>query len=577
MDRRILLSLGLLGAGTGVLAQEKPNIVLFLVDDMGLMDTSVPFLTDRSGNPVRYPLNTWYRTPGMERLAAQGVRFSQFYAQGVSSPSRASLLTGQDAARHGVTNWIRSEENNRDDYGPWDWNWEGLRQGGGLLPEILQEAGYRTIHVGKGHFGPFGSEGENPLHLGFDVNVAGSSIGEPGSYLGENGYGLIRGVRSRAVPGLEKYHGTDTFLTEALTLEALAQVDTAVAVGKPFFLYLSHYAVHNPFEIDKRFIGHYPEADSCRFAWSREVPARGYATLIEGMDKSLGDVLDHLEALGVAENTLVIFLGDNGSDAPLGGGHDIGSSAPLRGKKGSEFEGGTRVPCIIAWARPDRRNRLQKHLPVRSGILSSRVGTIMDLYPTIAGAAGASLPETHPLDGRDLSPLLTGTADEGRNLPPDLKGTTDEGRDGLPDYGPGSGSGDTFLCHFPHRHRGSYFTTWRHGPWKLIYYYNPEHPDYPQCLLFNLDDDPSESRNLLSPGPTSGDIGISPGNTGPTTTVTGNSPRDTGPLPAGRSSEHRAIARRLLGEMIARLTAEGASYPVDFEGNPVPPRMDAIR
>ena len=546
MDRRVLLSLGLLGAGTGVLAQEKPNIVLFLVDDMGLMDTSVPFLTDPSGKPVRHPLNTWYRTPGMERLAAQGIRFSQFYAQGVSSPSRASLMTGQDAARHGVTNWIRSEENNRDDYGPWDWNWEGLRRDDGLLPAVLQEAGYRTIHVGKGHFGPFGSEGENPLNLGFDVNIAGSSIGEPGSYLGENGYGLLRGVRSRAVPGLEKYHGTDTFLTEALTLEALAQVDTAVAARKPFFLYLSHYAVHNPFEVDRRFIGHYPEAGPSRFAWSRDLPARGYATLIEGMDKSLGDVLDHLEELGVAENTLVIFLGDNGSDAPLGGSHDIGSSAPLRGKKGSEYEGGTRVPCIIAWARPDRRNRLQGRFPVRSGILSSRVGTIMDLYPTIAGAAGASLPEAHPLDGRDLSPLLAGT--------------TGESPDSLPDSGPGRlsdpGAEDTFLCHFPHQHRGSYFTTWRHGPWKLIYYYHPEHPDQPQCLLFNLDDDPSESRDLLSADSASGGIGN---------------------LPAGGSSEHRAIARRLLGEMIDRLTADGASYPVDFEGKPIPPRRDAIR
>jgi len=117
MDRRLLLSLGLIGVGTGAFAQERPNIVLFLVDDMGVMDTSVPFLTDSQGLPVRYPLNDRYRTPNMERLARQGVRFSQFYAQGVSSPSRASLLTGQDAARHRTTNWIRSEENNRDESG----------------------------------------------------------------------------------------------------------------------------------------------------------------------------------------------------------------------------------------------------------------------------------------------------------------------------------------------------------------------------------------------------------------------------------------------------------------------------
>ena len=270
MDRK-LLTLGMALAGTAVQAQERPNIVLFLVDDMGVMDTSVPFLTDGKGNPVRYPLNDWYRTPNMERLADQGVRFSQFYAQGVSSPSRTSLLTGQDAARHRVTNWIRSEGNNRDDYGPYDWNWDGLGADDVTLPRLLQEAGYRTIHVGKAHFAPFGHSGEDPLNLGFDVNIAGSSIGEPGSYLGENGYGLLGGTGSRAVPGLEKYHGTGTFLTEALTLEALAQVDSADTAKKPFFLYLSHYAVHNPFEIDQRFIAHYQDTTYSQ-------AARGYAS-----------------------------------------------------------------------------------------------------------------------------------------------------------------------------------------------------------------------------------------------------------------------------------------------------------
>ena len=89
--------------------EQRPNIIVFLVDDMGVMDTSVPFLTDSEGYPVEHPLNRWYRTPNMQRLADQGVRFSQFYAQSVSSPSRTSLLTGQNATRHGVTNWIYLE------------------------------------------------------------------------------------------------------------------------------------------------------------------------------------------------------------------------------------------------------------------------------------------------------------------------------------------------------------------------------------------------------------------------------------------------------------------------------------
>ena len=103
---------GLASSVCGV-AQERPNIIVFLVDDMGLMDTSVPFLADESGQPVRHPLNDWYHTPNMERLAKQGICFSTFYAQSVSSPSRASIMTGQNATRHGVTNWINAESNNR--------------------------------------------------------------------------------------------------------------------------------------------------------------------------------------------------------------------------------------------------------------------------------------------------------------------------------------------------------------------------------------------------------------------------------------------------------------------------------
>lgn len=115
-----ILIAGLCLSSQCLLSQERPNIIVFLTDDMGLMDTSVPFLTDADGHPKRYPLNDWYRTPNMERLARQGIRFSTFYAQSVSSPSRASLMTGQNAARHHTTNWINSESNNRNQYGPYE-------------------------------------------------------------------------------------------------------------------------------------------------------------------------------------------------------------------------------------------------------------------------------------------------------------------------------------------------------------------------------------------------------------------------------------------------------------------------
>ena len=170
-------------------AAKLPNIMVFLIDDMGVMDTSVPFLTDQNGKPKRYPLNDYYRTPGMERLAKQGIRFNQFYAMSVCSPTRISIMTGQNAARHRATNWINPRGNNRGANGPNGWNWPGLKNGDVTLAGVLRTKGYKTIHVGKAHFGPNGREGSEPLNLGFDINVGGASFGAPGSYYAEKNYG----------------------------------------------------------------------------------------------------------------------------------------------------------------------------------------------------------------------------------------------------------------------------------------------------------------------------------------------------------------------------------------------------
>ncbi|MFK8112468.1 MAG: sulfatase-like hydrolase/transferase, partial [Rubripirellula sp.] len=339
---------------------DKPNVIVFLVDDMGVMDTSLPFLTDNNGQPKRYPLNDYYRTPNMERLAAQGIRFNHFYAMSVCSPTRISIMTGQNAARHHATNWIRPDSDNRGEFGPPDWNWLGLKKGEVSLPGLLSADGYRTIHVGKGHFGSRESEGADPLNLGFDVNVGGHCFGAPGSYYAEEKYGLGTKRAHHAVPHLEKYHGGKTFLSEALTIEANVRVDDAVKSKQPFLLYFAHYAVHGPHQSDPRFADHYKDS-------GKPKNAQNFATLIEGMDKSLGDVLDHLEELGVAENTMVFFLGDNGSDAPLGHQHDVACAAPLRGKKGSHYEGGVRVPFSAAWAKLSPGNAPRKKLPSRPG------------------------------------------------------------------------------------------------------------------------------------------------------------------------------------------------------------------
>ena len=448
----------------GLVAAEQPNIVVFLVDDMGVMDTSVPFLTDEDGKPKRYPLNEFYRTPSMKRLSDMGVRFNNFYAMSVCSPTRCSIMTGQNAARHRTTNWINPDRNNGGPQGPPEWNWKGLLNDSVTLPRVLQAAGYRTIHVGKGHFGPRQFPGGNPSNLGFEVNVGGASFGSPGSYYGEKKYGLgTRRARS-AVPHLDKYLGTATFLTEALTIEANRHVAAAVKEDQPFYLYMSHYAVHAPFESDPRFAANYRDS-------GKPKNAQAFATLIEGMDKSLGDILDQLEKLGVADNTLVLFLGDNGSDAPLGHQHEVACAAPLRGKKGAHYEGGMRVPFIAAWAKANSNNPHQRKLPIAAGAIQSQLGAVHDIAPTILSLLGLSFPKEYKVDGSSLASLLTAKPDPSRP--------------------------ETFLMHYPHSpHRSDYFTVYREGDWKIIYHYYPSKgSEGSRYQLYNLKDDPFEQNN----------------------------------------------------------------------------------
>ncbi len=466
---RLLALLSLISLPLAAFAADKPNIVVFLVDDMGLMDSSLPFLTDKSGKPERHPLNDFYRTPNMERLAKQGIRFSQFYAMSVCSPTRASIMNGQTSARHTTTQFIKPETKNTGDLGPADWKWEGFTQGDVTLPNLLREAGYRTIHAGKAHFGPNGSYASDPTNIGFDINIAGCAYGQPGSYLGTEHFGWAKKNRvQRAVPGLEKYHGQDIFLTEATTLEMNAAITQAVADDKPFFAYLSHYAVHSPFQRDARFAENYTAVEDPKLA--------NFATMVEGMDKSLGDVLDTLEALGVASNTLVLFLGDNGTDAPMGDPHLTASSAPLRAKKGTHYEGGMRVPFIAAWAKPDRKNKFQKQRPIPQDVINSvDIGTVYDVFSTVLETAGGDHGD-HVVDGIDLVPLFNEKA-----------GTTADRE---------------FLMHFPHSHRSSYFTAYRKGDWKLIYHYDETSgPSDDKIELFHLSEDPYETKNLATSNP----------------------------------------------------------------------------
>jgi len=432
----------------------RPNIIFFLVDDMGWQDTAVSFLHDAEGEPVITPSNRLYRTPNMKALAERGMKFTNAYAMPVCTPSRNCWLTGLNSARHHVTNWTSPEggettQNTAPSHrSPAQWRRKGLPETLVTLPSLLQAAGYRTIHAGKAHFGA-SDYARNPENIGFDINIAGSEIGHPGSYTGDYGQNS-----NRPVPGLEAYHDTDTFLTDAITFEMNKAIEAAAAENVPFFAYVAHYAVHSPFQIDPRFAGNYPDLDGGLL---------GYATLIEGMDKSLGDLMQKLDQLGIAENTLIVFMSDNGGDAPF---PDVNrSNAPLRHKKGSKYEGGVRVPLIVAWASPDPAHPSQSSLPIPKASRQDDIVAIFDLFPTFAKVAG--IPLTGKIDGSDLSPYLRG--EPGTHRPQEL------------------------LIHFPHDHRSTYFTIFREGPWKLIHNYATSSYE-----LYNLENDLSETRDLAA-------------------------------------------------------------------------------
>ncbi len=503
---------------TTCLAQEaaskkaQPNIIVFLVDDMGLMDTSVSFITDKNSQPEPQPLNSWYHTPNMEKLAAKGTRFTQFYAQSVCSPTRASLLTGQNATRHHTTTWIKPDENNVGKFGPKKWNWQGLTSSSVTFPHLLKNAGYKTIHIGKGHFGPLKSEGADPKNIGFDVNIAGAPWGRPKSYYSQNHFGNHPKYKqtnkplTHNIPHLEAYYDKDIFLTEALTLEANKQISQAKSEQKPFLLYMSHYAVHAPFDSDPRFAKRYKNRGKSK-------QAQAYATLMEGMDKSLGDITSKLEQLDIAENTLILFLGDNGSDAPLGKNDDIASSAPLKGKKGTSWEGGMRAPFIAAWAKPNSNKVIQQRLPIAQNTINTQIATVLDIYPTILSASSVKNPTAQVIDGVNLAEQLSGQVNTNRD--------------------------NSFLMHFPHEHRHSYFTSYRLDNWKVIYNYLPEiktkqrKKSLKRYQLYNLANDPTESNDLAS-------------------------------------SQPKELSR-MINLMRAELTKQNAQYPTDKNGKPLLP------
>jgi len=439
--RTILIPLALSCFGSYAQNQtDKPNIIFFLVDDMGWQETSVPFWKEKT------MLNERYRTPNMEILASQGVKFTQAYACPLSSPTRVSLMTGMNAARHGVTNWtlrknVSPDQNHKILEIP-SWNVNGISPVPGIegtkyvktLPMFLKEAGYTTIHVG------------------FDVNIAGHCGGGPGSYYGK--YNFSAAWRTNPpdliwdVPGLKKYHGKDIYLTEALTIEAIGEMEKAVKKGSPFYLYMSNYAVHAPWEKDDRFYQRYKDIGLTDFEAT-------LASMIESMDKALGDIMAKVKQLGIEKNTVIIFMSDNGSPS------QCPQNKPLRGHKIDPYEGGIRDPMIVKW--PGK---------VKEGTACNEPLIIEDFFPSILEIAGVKKYKQigGKIDGKSFVPLLVG------------KKVNNTKR--------------TFFWHFPHNYGDEPYSVIREGDWKLIYWYLDGKTE-----LYNIPGDISESRDLSSAFP----------------------------------------------------------------------------
>ncbi len=400
------------GDETGRSSSRKSNFVFILIDDMGWTD-------------LGFMGNGYYETPRIDQLAAEGVVFKQAYSNAPNcAPTRACLMSGQYTPRHGVYTVGTSERGpaRRRKLIPTP-NTTTLGADHVTIAETLKAAGYTCACIGKWHLGdkaPY-----RPQDRGFDVV-------------------FDRNRRS---------HFTDDgqYLTDRLTDESVRFMKACK--DKPFFLYLSHHAVHTPIQAKPELTAKY----------ERKVPAGGhdnpkYAAMIESVDQSVGRVLDTLEDLDLARETVVFFFSDNGGYA------NATSVEPLRGSKGMLYEGGIRVPAIVRWSGLTRPGGICDE-PIMGA----------DFYPTMLDMAALAKPGGYTLDGESLLPLLKGTGTLGQRA---------------------------IFWHFPAYLEPYNDAQWpwrttpagaiRQGPWKLIEFFEDG-----RLELYNLAEDPGETHNLV--------------------------------------------------------------------------------
>ncbi len=427
--------------------KKKPNVLFILVDDLGLHDLS-------------YTGSTFYETPNVDRIAKEGVVFTQGYAGSrVCSPSRATIMTGKFTARHKITDWIGAksgeawrETNRHDLLLPADYVHE-LPKEDISMAEAMKAGGYKTFFAGKWHLG---NEGSYPENHGFDINIGGWDKGSPiGGYFSpwEN-------------PKLEnKVDG------ENLSMRLAKETSDFIKKNKDstFFAMLSFYAVHGPIQTTQEKWGKYRQkaieaglADK-GYAMERNLPIREvqdnpiYAGLVESMDDAVGEVLRTLDELGLDKNTIVVFTSDNGGVAS--GDAFSTSNLPLRGGKGYQWEGGIREPYFIK-------------VPMMESITSKIEYPVTgaDFYPTLLDLANIPvIPEQH-IDGVSLKPLM-----EGKTL-----------------------SERPLYWHYPHygNQGGDPSSIIREGQWKLIHYWEDGSEE-----LYDLTSDPGEQSNVAKENP----------------------------------------------------------------------------
>lgn len=442
----LLLSFAVLGVSSGARAAEQPNIVFFLVDDLGWAD-------------VGCFGSTFYETPHIDRLAASGMRFTQGYAAcPVCSPTRASILTGRHPVRVDITDWIPGLATSRVKEAKFEHveDRDNLALEEVTIAEVLKDAGYHTFFAGKWHLG---DKGHWPTDQGFDINIGGTHAGSPpgGYYAPWKNENL-----QQEEPG--------EYLTERLTKESVKFLESR-RDEKPFLLYLSYYNVHTPITPYEKRIDHFVEKrdrlfeDDSPLRPEHEGKSRvrqdnpEYASMIQAVDDSVGTILDKLDALNLADDTIVFFFSDNGGLCTTRNGGPT-SNLPLRSGKGWLYEGGVREPMIVrapGVARP--------------GSVCTTPVVSMDFFPTILELAGLqAMPDLHA-DGVSFAPLL-------RGQPLSLS--------------------RKFYWHYPHYH-GSTWTpgaSVRDGDWKLIEFYHDG-----KVELYDLASDSGETREVSQAHP----------------------------------------------------------------------------